>query len=100
MKKILIITIFALLLTGCTKYGKCNVNYTIVYPDTTITYDSTFNYKYTEHNAYKRDPHIPTTNSWRGSNYIEIGDDDLLEQHVQLELIHIKQLKQIKRIIL
>ena len=78
MKKILISTIFALLLTGCTKYGKCNVNYTIVYPDTTITYDSTFNYKYTEHNAYKRDPHIPTTNSWRGSNYIEIGDDDFV----------------------
>lgn len=76
MKKILIITIFALLLIGCTKYGKCQVNYDVIYPDTTITYDSIFNYRYTELKVYKSDPHIPIPNSWKGSNYIKLGDDD------------------------
>lgn len=80
MKKNLIIFCFIITLIGCTQYGTCQVNYTVIYPDTTITYDTVFNYKWTTGSGYKnnRNPNIPVTNSWRGSNYIQLGDYDFV----------------------
>lgn len=47
--------------------GMTKVNYSIVYPDTTITKDSTFYFR------YSNDRRIPHTDSYRGTNYIVIG---------------------------
>ena len=53
---------------GCTSHeGIAKVNYSIVYPDTTITKDSTFYFR------YSNDRRIPHTESYRGTNYIVIG---------------------------
>ena len=52
------------------KTGKCKINYSIVYPDTTITYDSVFYYKWAiEH----QNTHVPYPSSYKGTNYIRIG---------------------------
>jgi hypothetical protein len=52
------------------KEGKCEVNYSIVYPDTTITYDTVFNYEWRVEHWFT---HIPFTSSYKGSNYINLG---------------------------
>ena len=52
------------------KTGKCQINYSIVYPDTTITYDSVFYYKWAVERSYT---HVPFTSSYKGSNYIRLG---------------------------
>lgn len=72
MKKILLFFVLALTLVGCYDYGKCNINYSIVYPDTIITYDTIFRYRYSVGVEY--DVHTPTTTSSRGSNYINVGE--------------------------
>jgi len=60
-----------MLCIGCTdKHGKCQVNYSVIYPDTTITYDTVFNYEYAGENERT---HIPYTSSYRGTNYIRLG---------------------------
>ena len=46
--------------------GITKVNYSVIYPDTIITKDSTFHFKYND----ERTPH---TSSYKGSNYIVIG---------------------------
>ena len=74
MKKILILIFCIIMFVSCTKYNKCGVNYSIVYPDTTINYDTIFEYKYTDPCYYKVNPHMPYTSSDRGSNYIRLGD--------------------------
>ena len=77
MKKIILLFIIVIL-TSCSYRDKCQVNYSIIYPDTTIIYDTIFNYQYTEHRNYGgRDPHIPIVSSNRGTNYIRLGDDVL-----------------------
>ena len=74
MKKIIVIFLMCLCLSSCAwmidKTGKCQINYSIVYPDTTIIYDSTFYYRWAvEH----WNTHIPYTSSYKGTNYIKIG---------------------------
>lgn len=52
------------------KYGKCQVNYSVVYPDTTIVYDTVFTYNWViEYDNI----HIPIACSFKGSNYIRLG---------------------------
>lgn len=52
---------------GCTSHeGIAKVNYSIIYPDTTITKDSTFYFNYTT-------KAIPYTDSHKGTNCIVIG---------------------------
>jgi len=74
MKKIIIIFLMCLCLSSCNcmidKEGKCEVNYSIVYPDTTITYDTVFNYRWGVEHWFT---HIPYTSSYKGSNYIKLG---------------------------
>lgn len=56
--------------TCCTSHeGITKVNYSIVYPDTIITKDSTFYFIY-------NDRRTPYTSSHKGSNYIIIGYND------------------------
>jgi len=74
MKKIVICLLTCLYLSSCAwmidKTGKCQVNYSIIYPDTTIIYDSVFYYRWaTEH----WNTHVPYTSSYKGSNYIKLG---------------------------
>ena len=66
MKHIFIL-IFCMILcvSCCIKYSKCQVNYSVVYPDTTIVYDTIFN-------CFSDD--VPYTSSTRGTNYILLGD--------------------------
>lgn len=80
MKKILIIAVIVLTLVSCSgHYGQCNINYTVVYPDTTITYDSIFNYYCSSCNTTeRRNRNIPITSSWRGTNYILLGDNEFV----------------------
>jgi len=47
----------------------------VVYPDTTITYDSIFNYSNT---TTRKNRDIPITSSWRGTNYILLGDNEFV----------------------
>lgn len=76
MKKILIIAIVVLTLVSCSgHYGQCNINYTVIYPDTTITYDSIFNYCNT---TTRKNRDIPITSSYRGTNYILLGDNEFV----------------------
>lgn len=74
MKKIVFcILICMTLLMSCDisdKYGKCQINYTVIYPDTTITYDSIFKYRWV---MECENIHTPITSSTRGSNYISLG---------------------------
>jgi len=71
MKKLFILLFCVVLCASCIeKHGKCQVNYTIVYPDSVITYDTTFIYSYVGENDYT---HIPYTSSYKGSNYIHLG---------------------------
>lgn len=74
MKKIVFCILMSMtLLMSCDitdKYGKCQINYSIIYPDTTITYDSIFKYRWVTENDYT---HTPYTSSYRGSNYILLG---------------------------
>jgi len=76
MKNICILIICMILCVSCTcigvKNGKCRVNYSVVYPDTTITYDTIFYYEYDVgiHNS-----HTPYVSSSRGTNYIKLGMD-------------------------
>lgn len=74
MKKIIIIFLMCIYLSSCDwmidKMGKCQINYSIVYPDTTITYDSVFYYKWA---AERSNTHVPYTSSYKGTNYIKIG---------------------------
>ena len=95
MKKILIIAIFIFTLIGCEQYGTCQVNYTVIYPDTTITYDTVFNYKWLPGAQYKnnRNPNVPITNSWRGSNYIELGEHDFVGTTCPIRINSYKSIK-------
>ncbi len=70
MKKIFILLFCSMLIVSCYKSGKCQVNYTVVYPDTTIVYDSIFIYRYGGEQWYT---HIPRASSYKGTNYIKIG---------------------------
>lgn len=73
MKKIFILLFCSMLIVSCClldKSGKCQVNYTVVYPDTTIVYDSIFMYHYGAEHWYT---HIPRASSYKGTNYIKIG---------------------------
>jgi len=74
MKKIIIVFLMCLCISSCDwvidKTGKCQINYSIVYPDTTITYDSVFYYKWTVEHL---NTHVPYASSYKGTNYIKIG---------------------------
>ena len=74
MKKIIIVFLMCLCLSSCDwmidKTGKCQINYSVVYPDTTITYDSVFYYKWAVEHL---NTHVPYTSSYKGTNYIKIG---------------------------
>lgn len=67
----IMIVVIADVVYSCVKFsshpGIAKVNYSIVYPDTTITKDSTFYFR------YSNDRRIPHTDSYRGTNYIVIG---------------------------
>lgn len=75
MKQLTAIIMFCIMIAvatySCVKFsshtGIAKVNYSIVYPDTTITKDSTFYFR------YSNDRRIPHTDSYRGTNYIRIG---------------------------
>lgn len=77
MKKIIVIFLMCLCLSSCewmiNKKGKCQINYSIVYPDTTITYDSIFYYKW---HGEHLNTHTPYISSNRGTNYIKLGMND------------------------
>ena len=76
MKKILILLFSLILLTACfNERGKYRVNYTVIYPDTAITYDSVFSYDLliTNKQYDNYDNSIPHTSSLRGTNYIIVG---------------------------
>ena len=65
------IFIFCVAITGCGHHkGIVKINYSIIYPDTTITKDSTFYFDYC------KDKRQPYTSSYKGSNYIVIGRDE------------------------
>lgn len=66
LRTIIFIMCFTLLVS-CSNKGTCKVNYSIIYPDTTITYDTIFNY---HHN---KNMYIPYASSHRGTNYIKLG---------------------------
>ena len=74
MKKIVICLLTCLYLSSCEwmidKIGKCQINYSIVYPDTTMTYDSVFYYKWSVDHC---NTHTPYTSSYKGTNYIKLG---------------------------
>ena len=75
MKKILIFIFCSLIFISCSLvdyYGKCQVNYDVIYPDTTITYDTIFTYNYCK-NRYENSLHEAYVSSSRGTNYIRIG---------------------------
>ena len=75
MKKILIFIFCSLIFTNCSLvdyYGKCQVNYDIIYPDTTITYDTIFIYNYCK-NKHENKLHKAQVSSKGGTNYIKIG---------------------------
>lgn len=95
MKKFLIIAIFIFTLISCTQRGTCQVNYTVIYPDTTITYDTVFNYRWTAPKVYENDrnPNIPITNSWKGSNYIELGDYEFVSTTCPIRINSYKSIK-------
>ena len=75
MKEFTTVLMFCIMIAvatySCVKFsshaGIAKVNYSIVYPDTTITKDSTFYFR------YSNDRRIPHTDSYRGTNYIVIG---------------------------
>jgi hypothetical protein len=69
MKKIIIIFLmcFILLVSCDSNKGTCKVNYSIIYPDTTIIYDTIFNYEYYD------DMYRPCASSYKGTNYIKLG---------------------------
>ena len=75
MKQLIATIMFCIMIAvaiySCVKFsshaGIAKVNYSIVYPDTTITKDSTFYFR------YSNDRRIPHTDSYRGTNYIVIG---------------------------
>ena len=73
MKKIILLFCLVLFIS-CDgledKYGLCQVNYTVIYPDTTITYDTIFKYRWVR---YEEGIHTPVAGSSRGSNYISLG---------------------------
>lgn len=76
MKKILILLFSLILLTSCLhERGKYRVNYTVIYPDTAITYDSVFLYDLliTNKQYDNYDKLIPQISSFRGTNYIIVG---------------------------
>jgi len=79
MKKIIVIFLMCICLSSCDwmddKTGKCKVNYSIVYPDTTITYDSIFYYRWA---AEHWNTHVPFTSSYKGSNYIRLGMNEFV----------------------
>ena len=73
MKKILILLFSLILFTSCSyERGKYRVNYTVIYPDTAITYDSVFSYDLLITNK-QYDNSIPEISSHRGTNYIIVG---------------------------
>lgn len=77
MKKIILL-FSIMILTSCIYHNKCQVNYSIIYPDTTIIYDTIFYYQYTAPCNYGiRDPHMPIISSNKGTNYILLGDNEL-----------------------
>ncbi len=68
LRTIIFIMCFTLLLSCCnSNKGTCKVNYSIIYPDTTMTYDTIFNYE------YYNDTYIPCASSYKGTNYIRLG---------------------------
>ena len=74
MKQLIAVIMFCIMIAvatySCVKFsshpGIAKVNYSIVYPDTTITKDSTFYFNYTTKT-------IPYTDSHKGTNCIVIG---------------------------
>ena len=72
MKNIFILIFCMILCVSCIKYGKCQINYSVVYPDTTITYDTNFYYTY--YIEYLN-IHTPYVSSSRGTNYIKLGGE-------------------------
>ena len=74
MKQLITVIMFCIMIAvatySCVKFsshpGIAKVNYSIVYPDTTITKDSTFYFNYTTKT-------IPYTDSHKGTNCIVIG---------------------------
>ena len=76
MKKLLFIPLLfiTILLSSC-RDGKVKINYTTIYPDTTITTDTIVSYKYVTEDSNSvlvmRKPYLC---SKRGSNYIVVGN--------------------------
>ena len=74
MKKlniIIIIFFMCFCLISCNdRNATCKINYSVVYPDTTITYDTIFNYAYNSSREYSL---YPYTSSLKGTNYIKLG---------------------------
>ena len=72
MKNIFILIICMILCVSCYcyKHGTCQVNYSVIYPDTTITYDTIFYYEY---DIGLNNMHTPYVSSSRGTNYIKLG---------------------------
>jgi len=100
MKKILILLFSLILFTSClNERGKYRVNYTVIYPDTSITYDSVFSYGWIIQNK-QYDNSIPHTSSYRGTNYIIIGSSNYnnttcpirINSYEQIEVEHYRGL--------
>lgn len=77
MKRLLFISLLfiTILFSSCRSDGKVKINYTTIYPDTTITTETIVSYKYVTEDPnsvwLRRKPYL---NSNRGSNYIVVGN--------------------------